>query len=230
MDQQARYDPQEPNPFFEDGRAMRLDVPGTVARGELNADPHYYTGKVAGAFAKTLPDQVKLTIDLLERGRERFDIYCATCHDRTGNGKGLITARGLKWGFVPPPSFHLKRIKQLPLGQLFDIASNGVRTMPGYRAQIPVADRWAIVSYLRALQVARTAPLDAVPVGQRADLKPTEMPVEPPTPADSKAAPGADAKAAPGADAKVPAPAEPKATAAEAKPSSAAAKPEGGNK
>lgn len=159
MDQQSRFDPQEPNPMFADGRAMRPPVAGAVAVGSLQEDDHYYRGKVAGANADTLPEQVVLDEKLLARGQERYDIYCAVCHGRTGAGDGIVTERGM----LKPPSYYEDRVKAFPIGELFDVISNGVRNMSGYRAQIPVEDRWAIAAYVRALQLSGSASIEDVP-------------------------------------------------------------------
>jgi mono/diheme cytochrome c family protein len=157
MFQQERYDPQEPNPLFEDGRAMRPEVPGTVAVGQLNEDDHLHRGLKDGKPAVELP--VPLDRKLLERGRERFNIYCAMCHDRAGTGDGIVVRKGM----LPPPSYADPRLRAMPVGQLFQIITRGVRNMPSYAAQIPALDRWAIVAYVRALQVARGAKLPDVP-------------------------------------------------------------------
>lgn len=157
MDKQERYLPQEENPHFRDRRAMRPQVPGTVAVGELDADEHLHRGRVDGKPATSLP--VKLERKLLERGQERYGIYCVVCHDGAGTGNGMAVKRGM----LPPPSLHEPRIRVMPVGQIFEVISRGVRNMPAYGPQIPVQDRWAIVAYVRALQVSRTARIDDVP-------------------------------------------------------------------
>lgn len=168
MDTQDRYDPYGPSGLFEDGRAMRHPPAGTVARGLEKADDAYWRGKDAsGQFATTWPEQVPVTAELLQRGRERYDIYCAPCHDRAGEGKGIVAQRGL----VPPPSYHSDAIRNMPHGQLYDVIRNGVRTMPGYAAQIPVRDRWAIVAYIRALQRSQYAAAADVPPAERERLR-----------------------------------------------------------
>lgn len=159
MFQQERYDPQEPNPWFSDRRAMRPEVPGTVAMGELAEDDHLHRGEVGGQPAQQLPPEVRLDRRLLERGRQRYNIFCSACHDRAGTGDGMVVRRGM----VPPPSFSDPRLRAMPVGQIFQVISRGVRNMPSYAAQIPVPDRWAIVSYVRALQIARGARLEDVP-------------------------------------------------------------------
>lgn len=153
MDNVARFDPQEPNPFYADGRAMRLPVPGTLAHGQLHADTHLYEGKVGGELVNTLPPQIELNAALLERGRERFNIYCVPCHGEAGYSDGVAVARGM----LQPPNFHDQRLREAPLGHFFDVMTHGIRNMPSYAAQIPVEDRWAIAVYLRALQAGGVA-------------------------------------------------------------------------
>jgi mono/diheme cytochrome c family protein len=158
MDNVARYDPQEPSPFHRDERAMRPEVPGTVARGSLKNDVHLHRGKGPdGQPASTLP--MELSRELLARGRTRYDIYCTPCHGGAGVGDGIVVKKGL----LPPPSFHDDRIRAMPVGQIFDVITRGVRNMQPYSAQIPAKDRWAIVGYVRALQAARTASIRDVP-------------------------------------------------------------------
>jgi mono/diheme cytochrome c family protein len=171
MDQQERYDPQEPNPFFDDGRAMRAPVEGTVAFGHLNEDDHYYRGEVDGRPAQTLPNEIEFNRALLERGQARFNIYCVPCHDQAGTGDGIVTQRGIN---PPPPSFHEARemepaegiypdLRQAPIGHFFQVMTNGWVRMQSYATQVPVEDRWAIAAYIRALQISRSATLDQVP-------------------------------------------------------------------
>ncbi len=163
MFQQERHDPQEPNPWFSDRRAMRPEVPGTVAMGELAEDDHIHRGEVGGRPALQLPPVVRVDRRLLERGRQRYDIFCSPCHDRAGTGDGMVVRRGM----VPPPRFSDPRLRAMPVGQIYQVISRGVRNMPSYAAQIPVRDRWAIVSYVRALQIARGARLEDVPADVR---------------------------------------------------------------
>ena len=152
MYNQPRYEPQAASAFFYNGAEMRPPVPGTVARGELRDHGPYWTGKEAGggAFVTTVPLPAG-DAAVRERGKQRFEIYCAACHDKGGDGKGILFERGK----VPTPSFHTDKLLQMPDGQIFDIITNGTGLMPAYRYPIPVRDRWAIILYLRALQAHR---------------------------------------------------------------------------
>lgn len=166
MDSQPKYEAQEESEFFENKMTMRPPVAGTVARGDLREDDAYYRGKNAdGSLFARMP--VDITMDLLQRGKERYNIYCSPCHDQTGSGKGII----IKKGFLPPPSMHLDRLRQSPDGHFYDVISNGIRNMPSYKHQIPVADRWAIVAYVRALQRSQNAKASDVPEEIREELK-----------------------------------------------------------
>lgn len=159
MDFQNRFEAQEENPFFEDGRAMRAPVEGTVARGQLREDHEFYEGvDENGDFVEEIP--VDLTEELLFRGKNRYDIYCAVCHGGTGDGQGIIMAGG--YGYVPAPSYHMDRILEMPDGELYSAIYNGVRTMPSYATQIKAEDRWAIVAYIRALQQSQNASAELV--------------------------------------------------------------------
>ena len=153
MAEQPRYDPLEPSAFFTDGRSARPLAEGTVPRGYLRLDEHLYGGTVASVPADRLP--VPLTRQLLVRGQERYDIYCSPCHDRVGNGQGMIVRRG----FSPPPSFHDERLRLAPIGHFFIVMTEGYGTMPDYAAQVPPHDRWAIAAYIRALQLSQHATL-----------------------------------------------------------------------
>ena len=157
MHDQPRYQPLQSSSFFADGRASRAPVEGTVARGQLKEDAHFNTGKLGGAFAKTFPSPV--TLDVLKRGRERYDIFCSPCHDRLGTGRGMVVRRGLS----QPLSFHIDRLRKVEAGYLFDVITNGFGRMYGYGAQIAPGDRWAIVAYIRALQLSQNAVLSDVP-------------------------------------------------------------------
>jgi len=158
MKDQPRYEPLEPSTFFADGRSARLPVEGTVARGELRLDDHFYRGlDTEGSFAAEIP--MELTHEFLLRGQERFEIFCTPCHGRSGNGNGMVVQRGYK----RPPDYTEPRLMQSPNGYLFDVLSNGFGKMQGYASQIPTEDRWAIVAYVRALQLRRSATLAELP-------------------------------------------------------------------
>ena len=166
MDRQQKYLPQSESKFFVDGMTMRKPVAGTVARGELHEDNAYWRGRddIDSVIAK-IP--IPVTMQLIERGQQRFNIYCSPCHGRTGDGRGIVVQRGL----LPPPSFHDDRLRKVGDGHIFDVISNGIRNMPSYRAQIPVDDRWAIVSYFRALQRSQNASINDVPAEMRGAIK-----------------------------------------------------------
>lgn len=158
MDNQPKYRPQAESNFFEDSSTMRTPVEGTIARGELREDSRYYFGKEEnGEFIKKLP--VEINMSLLLRGQERFNIYCSPCHSRIGDGRGIVVERGM----VPPTSYHIDRLREVPDGQIFDVITNGIRNMPAYKYQIPVEDRWAIVAYFRALQRSQNATIIDIP-------------------------------------------------------------------
>lgn len=157
--------PFESSDFFEDERVARLPVEGTVALGDARLDRHLHTGMVGGQPAATYPFEV--TLEVLERGRERYDIFCSPCHDRLGNGNGMVVQRG----FRRPSSFHLERLRQAPPGYFFDVMTNGFGAMPSYAAQVPARDRWAIVAYIAALQLSQGATLEDVPADQRQQLE-----------------------------------------------------------
>lgn len=164
MHDQPRYDPLASSTFFDDGRSARPVVPGTVARGQLRLDEHLYTGKVNGALVDTFPFPV--TRPVLECGRERYNIYCSPCHDYLGTGHGMIVQRG----FQPPLSYHNDRLREAPVGHYFDVITNGFGAMRSYADRVSPEDRWAIIAYIRALQLSQHAPLEAVPEKERAQL------------------------------------------------------------
>ncbi len=166
MDDQPKYQAMEESKFYTDKSAMRMPVEGTVARGQLNENTVYFKGKNPnGTFVRKLP--MAVTSELLRHGQKRFDIFCAPCHGRTGYGQGIV----VKKGFLPATSFHLDRMRQVEDGHIFDVITNGIRNMPSYKYQVPVADRWAIVSYVRALQRSQNAKKDDVPEDIRQTLK-----------------------------------------------------------
>ena len=165
MYDQEKYEPLEASNFFADGQTFRPQVKGTVARGELNLDEHLYQGKVGGQLATTLP----LPVDrqLLERGRERYDIYCSPCHDKTGSGNGMIVKRGLK----QPPSFHQQRLRDIQVGHFFDVMTNGYGVMYSYASRVKVQDRWAITAYIKLLQRSQNLELGQLPAEDQRQLK-----------------------------------------------------------
>jgi mono/diheme cytochrome c family protein len=158
------YDPLQATTFFADGRASRTLVANTVARGQLREDAHLYQGKVDGQLATTFP--MPVTADVMARGQERFNVFCSPCHGRTGSGNGIVVQRG----FRAPPSYHEDRLRNAPAGYFFDVMTNGFGAMQDYAAQVPVADRWAIAAYIRALQLSQRAAMADVPIQRRAEL------------------------------------------------------------
>jgi mono/diheme cytochrome c family protein len=167
MQVQPRYNPFDPADFFVDGQSARIPVVGTVPRGELASGPQelMYTGKVNGVLVDEFTFGV--TRQVLDRGRERFNIYCAPCHGFTGDGDGMIVQRG----FRHPPSLHSDHLRAAPAGHFFDVISNGFGAMYPYGYRIVPRDRWAIVSYIRALQLSRQASITDVPVAERKILQ-----------------------------------------------------------
>lgn len=171
MDNQAKFKAQAENDLFADRRAMRPPVPGTVARGELYEDDHFYRGLDAkGQFADAIPTRdpatnAAIAVDraFLERGRERYQIYCAVCHGFSGHGDGPVHQRvqqllaggreGIEW--APPTTYHSDQLRDYPVGRLFHVITNGVRNMAPYGSQVPAKDRWAIAAYVKALQAAQ---------------------------------------------------------------------------
>ena len=164
MADQPRYDPLEPSNFFENGQSARPLVENTVPRGALRDDELLYTGMSGGAPATSFP--FPITLEVLQRGRERYDIFCSPCHSRTGYGDGMVARRG----FGPPASLHTDILRKQPPGHFFRVISQGFAAMPSYAQQIPPEDRWAIVAYVRALQLSQHATLKDVPPAARAKL------------------------------------------------------------
>jgi cytochrome c553 len=165
MHDQPKYKPYRQSEFFADGRAMRPFVPGTVARGTLREDTPYYTGQSDDDFVTEIP--VAVTAEMLERGRTGFEVFCAPCHGRTGMGDGMIVQRGFK----RPSSYHVDRLRQIPIGYYYDVIANGFGAMSDYAAQVPVEDRWAIAAYIRALQLSQHAPAAEVPDDRHGELE-----------------------------------------------------------
>ncbi len=162
--------PMTASPVFADGRASRPLPEGTIPRGELREDAWLYEGRDGEGFATAFPFEV--TREVLERGRERYDIFCAPCHDRTGAGEGMVVQRG----YPKPPSMHLLRLREEPPGALYDVIVRGFGRMPSYAPQIPVSDRWAIVAYIRALQRSQAGKLADVPAEMRPGLQRQQAP------------------------------------------------------
>lgn len=173
MDHQEKFKSQSRNRLFRDRRAMRADVAGTVARGELAADERFHAGRTDdGEWIEATP--IELTMTVMERGRERYDVFCSPCHGLSGDGSGMVAKRAedLQEGtWTPPSSFHTDLIRGRSEGELFNTITNGIRNMPGYGSQIPVEDRWAIVAYMRALQRSQQADLEDVPADLRDQLR-----------------------------------------------------------
>jgi hypothetical protein len=164
MHDQPKVEPLEANAFFPDGAGSRPIVEGTVARGQLKDDGLLHTGRVDGQLADVFPFPV--TREVLDRGQERFEIFCTPCHGRTGDGDGMVVRRGLR----RPPSWHTDRLRQMPAGHFVDVMTNGFGVMQDYRAQITAHDRWAIVAYIRALQLSQRATIAEVPESERGSL------------------------------------------------------------
>jgi mono/diheme cytochrome c family protein len=178
MSYQPRYDPLERSETFNDRASARPLVAGTVARGFLRDDPEVFLGRREnGDYVTTFP--FPITEEVLKRGQERFTIYCTMCHGFSGYGNGMIVQRG----FSPPPSFHAPETREKSVGYYFSVITNGYGAMPGHAHQIPVSDRWAIVAYVRALQLSQNARLEDVPADQRQQLD-----AQPTPPAASKPA------------------------------------------
>jgi mono/diheme cytochrome c family protein len=194
MHDQPKYKPLRPSSFFDDSRSARPLVEGTVARGQLREDVLFYTGRTDRAqqaaqtgggvgtpqpaatgeaptpapsmqgFANVFPFPV--TLEVVNRGEERYNIYCSVCHDRTGSGLGMVVRRGYR----RPPSLHIDRLRQAPAGYLFDVITSGFGAMPDYSAQIAPRDRWAIVAYIRALQLSQQGTIADVPEQDRSGI------------------------------------------------------------
>ena len=159
MHNQPKYRPLRASALFPDGSSARPLIDGTVARGTLHEDEAFFTGKIGTATVKELPFRIEEAD--LNRGEQRFNIFCSPCHDRTGSGKGMVVQRGYR----QPPSCHIDRLKQADAGYMFDVISNGFGAMPDYRAQIDPRDRWRIVAYVRALQLSQSGTAADVPGG-----------------------------------------------------------------
>jgi len=165
MFDQPKGKPLAESHFFDNGAMAREFPPHTVARGQLEADDRFFSGKIGTNLLETIP--ARITSDVLRRGRERFDIYCAPCHGRTGDGDGIVVRRG----FPAPPSLHIDRLRGAPAGHIFDVITRGYGVMYSQASRVEPGDRWAIVAYVRALQLAGHAAFKDVPVSERAKLQ-----------------------------------------------------------
>ena len=165
MHDQPKYRPLRGSELFADKRSARPLVEGTVARGSLREDTAFYTGKTANGFVTELP--LPLSAELLARGRSQFQVFCSPCHGQTGRGDGMIVQRGFK----APSSYHVDRLRQMPVGYFYDVITIGFGAMSDYAAQVPPKDRWAIAAYIKALQLSQYAPASEVPEDRRAELE-----------------------------------------------------------
>jgi mono/diheme cytochrome c family protein len=165
MHDAPRYDPLEASAIFPKGSSAQPLVAGTVARGQLNEDETLYTGKSGGAPVETFP--FAITRADLDRGEQRYNIYCSPCHGRTGDGNGMVVQRGYRRA----TSYHTDRLRQAPPGYLFDVMTSGFGAMPDYRAQVTVEDRWRVVAYIKALQLAHMGTTSDVPAAELEKLK-----------------------------------------------------------
>jgi hypothetical protein len=164
MRDQPRYEAFEESAFFEDQASVRPLVADTIPRGQLHLDDHLYTGRVNNEFAQTFPFEV--TLETLERGQERYNIFCAPCHSQVGDGESVV----VEYGMRQPPSFHTQELRDQPPGYYFDLISRGTRVMPAYESRITPEDRWAIIAYIRALQLSQNADLSDVPPSEISNL------------------------------------------------------------
>lgn len=180
MHDAPRHEPLEASTFFTDGRSARTFVANTIARGTLREDEHLYQGTIDGQLTDMFP--MPVTEAMMARGRERFNVFCSPCHGRTGQGNGMVVQRGFK----APPSFHDERLRNAPVGYYVNVETNGFGAMSDYSAQVPVADRWAIAAYIRALQFSQRASINDVPPERRGELDqpaaPGGVPSEPEQP------------------------------------------------
>lgn len=163
MQDQPKFFPQRGTTLFTDGRSVRPQVAGTVARNQLHEDSYFYTGLVNGKEGDGMPFPATMTV--LQRGQERYNVYCTPCHSRVGNGEGMIVQRG----YAKAGDFHTDRLRTAPLGHFFYVITNGHGAMPDYASQVAPADRWAIAAYIRALQLSQNATQADVPVGSHVE-------------------------------------------------------------
>jgi len=181
MANQPRYNSLAPSTAFSNGASARHPVIGTIARGQLQLDDTFFIGKVQNQFVTELPDRAlkgTTMTDLLTRGQQRFDAFCSHCHGQVGGGVGGdelmqdLVGMVVKRGFPSPPTFHQERLRELPIGYFFDVITNGFGRMPAHNYMIPPEDRWAIVAYIRALQLSQHAEVDQLPATDVQKLKP----------------------------------------------------------
>ena len=165
MHNQPKYKPLAATDFFGDRRASRPTIADTVARGQLHLDEARYTGKLNGKDVTAIP--IQITREDLDRGHDRFEIYCSPCHGRLGDGQGMIVKRGLR----QPPSYHDERLVTAPIGHFFDVMTNGYGAMYSYASRVAVDDRWRIAAYIRALQLSQNAPADLQATGNSTGAK-----------------------------------------------------------
>ena len=165
MADQPHKRPLEPSNFFDDGMASRPVVPGTVARAGEERKDQRLEGKADGKLVNSFP--FEMTMEVLARGQERYEVFCSPCHDRLGTGQGMIVRRG----FTPARSFHEPRLRDAPAGHFFEVMTQGFGTMPSYANQLSEHDRWAVIAYIRALQFSRNVRLDQLPPEDRAKMK-----------------------------------------------------------
>ena len=161
----SKYRPMEESTFFADGSISRPIPANTVARGQLDEDDHFYRGRKGTNLVETFP--FSISRETLERGRDRYDIYCSVCHGRTGKGDGMIVQRG----FPQPLDFHIPRLQEAPVGHFYDVITHGYGVMYSYASRVEPTDRWAIAAYIRALQLTEKGTINDIPPGERAQLE-----------------------------------------------------------
>lgn len=166
MDDQSKYKPQTESDFFSDGRADRLPVQATIARGFLKDDDHYHLGKDGDGWATGFPERLDINNDFLVTGQKKYTVYCAVCHGGAGDGNGVTKSRGM----IVTPSYHNARLRDMPEGEVFNTITNGKGLMGYYKDKLSVEERWAVIAYVRALQLSQNASVDDVPQSERKDL------------------------------------------------------------
>lgn len=167
MWRQPKHEPLDVSEFFADGQASRPLLPGTIARDHLREDGAFFTGAENGKWLDKIP--VEVTKDLVKRGQERYDIYCSPCHGRTGDGKGMIALRGFQLK-RPVGNYHTDRLRKMPVGHFYDVITNGYGAMYSYASRVEPQDRWAIVAYIKALQLSQNASVEDADAEGKAKL------------------------------------------------------------